>query len=110
MLSDFASLANGPLKQYPLRRQTLTQGFLEHGIEVTTSGHLNPYSLGQAWEPGSPGFFRCLLIRGSLTVRELGMTEGKLMHCCWVPPRALDRSRHGRLILQTVSVGALIGE
>jgi len=46
MLSDFASLANGPLKQYPLRRQTLTQGFLEHGIEVTTSGHLNPYSLG----------------------------------------------------------------
>jgi hypothetical protein len=48
MLSDFASLANGPLKQYPLRRQTLTQGFLEHGIEVTTSGHLNPYSLGPA--------------------------------------------------------------
>jgi len=46
MLSDFASLANGPWKQYPLRRQTLTQGFLEHGIEVTTSGHLNPYSLG----------------------------------------------------------------
>jgi hypothetical protein len=51
MLSDFASLANGPLKQYPLRRQTLTQGFLEHGIEVTTSGHLNPYSLGRdVWQ------------------------------------------------------------
>jgi hypothetical protein len=34
-----------PLKQYPIKPRTAVHGFLEHGIEVTAAGHLNPYSL-----------------------------------------------------------------
>ena len=42
IIPHLASLTTLPLKQYPIDPEAAMRGFLEQGIEVTSSGHLYP--------------------------------------------------------------------